>query len=59
MRTFRKTFITNASAQMDLATVSKLVGHQQINTTAKYYTKVDQQRQKIQLDKLEEIKSAE
>jgi len=59
MRTFRKTFITNASTKMDLSTVSKLVGHQQINTTAKYYTKVDQRRQKIQLDKLEEITSAE
>lgn len=59
MRTFRKTFITNASINMDLSTVSKLVGHQQINTTAKYYTKIDQQRQKDQLDKLEEIKDAE
>ncbi len=59
MRTFRKTFITTASKTMDLATVSKLVGHTQINTTSKYYTKVDQQRQKDQLDKLEEIQSAE
>jgi len=58
MRTFRKTFITNASMSMDLATVSKLVGHSQINTTAKYYTKVDNKRQKNQLDKLEEIESA-
>jgi integrase len=59
MRTFRKTFITNASMTMDLATVSKLVGHSQINTTAKYYTRVDNERQKKQLDKLEEIKSTE
>ena len=59
MRTFRKTFITNASRNMDLATVANLVGHQQINTTAKYYTKIDLERQKTQLDKLEEIKSAE
>jgi integrase len=59
MRTFRKTFITNASMKIDLATVSKLVGHLQINTTAKYYTKIDQQRQKDQLDKLEEIEGAE
>jgi integrase len=59
MRTFRKTFITNASKNMDLATVSNLVGHQQINTTPRYYTKIDLARQKGQLDKLEEIKSAE
>lgn len=59
MRTFRKTFITNASKNMDLATVSNLVGHQQINTTARYYTKIDLARQKGQLDKLEEIESAD
>jgi len=52
---YLKTFITNASMKMDLVTVSKLAGHLQINTTAKYYTKIDQQRQKDQLDKLEEI----
>jgi integrase len=59
MRTFRKTFITNASQSMDLASVSKLVGHSQITTTAKYYTKVNLERQEKEIDKFKVIESAE
>lgn len=59
MRTFRKTFITNASAAMDLATVSKLVGHKNITTTAKYYNKVDLAKKAEDLNKFQGIESAE
>jgi integrase len=59
MRTFRKTFITNASAAMDLATVSKLVGHKNITTTAKYYNKVDLAKKAEDLNKFKGIESAE
>lgn len=59
MRTFRKTFITNASAAMDLATVSKLVGHKNITTTAKYYNKVDLSKKAEDLNKFKGIESAE
>ena len=59
MRIFRKTFITNASQVMDLSTVSQLVGHKQITTTAKYYNKVDLQRKKKELDKFKGIEGAE
>jgi len=59
MRTFRKTFITNASAAMDLATVSKLVGHKNITTTAKYYNKVDLAKKAEELNRFQGIVSAE
>ncbi len=59
MRTFRKTFITNASQTMDLASVAKLVGHSQITTTAKYYTKVDLERQEKEIDKFKGLESAD
>ena len=51
MRTFRKTFITNASAVMDLATVPKLVRHKNITTTAKYFNKVDLAKKAEDLNK--------
>jgi integrase/recombinase XerD len=42
LRTFRKTFISLAyQSGIDLAMVSKLVGHRQIATTAKYYNKIN------------------
>ena len=42
LRTFRKTFISLAyQSGIDLAMVSKLVGHKQITTTAKYYNKIN------------------
>jgi integrase len=59
MRTFRKTFITNASAFMDLAIVSKLVGHKNITTTAKYYNKVDLAKKAEELNRFQGIVSAE
>lgn len=41
LRTFRKSFISNAyKSGIDLAMVSKLVGHRQITTTARYYNKI-------------------
>ncbi|MBK8944090.1 MAG: site-specific integrase [Ignavibacteriae bacterium] len=54
LRTFRKTFITLAHASgMDLATVSKLAGHKQINTTQKYYNQLNLTKQALELNKLE------
>jgi integrase/recombinase XerD len=58
MRIFRKTFISQASHTMDLSTVSKLVGHASINTTAKYYNKVDLERKTTELEKFKGIKDA-
>lgn len=53
LRTFRKTFITLAHSNgMDLATVSKLVGHKQITTTAKFYNKLSITKQSNELNKL-------
>ncbi len=56
MRIFRKTFISQASQCMDLSTVSKLVGHSSITTTAKYYNKVELARKAIELEKFKGIK---
>lgn len=57
LRTFRKTFITAAHASgMDLATVSKLVGHHNISTTAKYYNKLSVNKQAHELNKIKLIK---
>lgn len=57
LRTFRKTFITLAhNSGMDLATVSKLVGHKQITTTAKFYNKLSLNKQASELNKLILIK---
>jgi len=53
LRTFRKTFISLAhDGGMDLATVSKLVGHRQITTTAKFYHKLNISKQTTELNKL-------
>lgn len=53
LRTFRKTFISLAhDSGIDLATVSKLVGHRQISTTAKFYHKLDISKQITELNKL-------
>ncbi|MDD3559131.1 MAG: hypothetical protein PHW27_11245, partial [Melioribacteraceae bacterium] len=38
---------------IDLATVSKLVGHKQITTTAKYYNKISISKQLKELQKLQ------
>ncbi|MGE5435891.1 MAG: tyrosine-type recombinase/integrase [Syntrophothermus sp.] len=54
-KTFRKTFISTASATMELSAVSKLVGHDNITTTSKYYNKVDIERKRSELKKLEMI----
>lgn len=59
LRTFRKTFISLAyESGIELATVSKLVGHKQISTTSKYYHKLSvahqaQELKKFQLPKTE------
>lgn len=53
LRTFRKTFISLAyNAGMELATVSKLVGHHNIGTTQKYYNKLSLTKQDQELSKL-------
>lgn len=52
LRTFRKTFITYMHSKgADLATISKLAGHNQINTTAKYYHRlsIDTQRKAVDM----------
>lgn len=52
LRTFRKTFISLAyDSDIDLAIVSKLVGHSNISTTAKFYNKIMISRQSEQLNK--------
>jgi integrase len=53
LRTFRKTFISlSHDAGVDLATVSKLVGHSNISTTSKYYHKLSLARQNSEINKL-------
>lgn len=53
LRTFRKTFISNAyKSGIDLAMVSKLVGHKQITTTARYYNKIGIGQQQQAVNKL-------
>ncbi len=53
LRTFRKSFISNAyKSGIDLAMVSKLVGHKQITTTARYYNKIEIGQQHIAINKL-------
>lgn len=53
LRTFRKAFITYMHSKgADLATVSKLVGHNQINTTAKYYNLLSIEKQREELNKV-------
>ncbi|MBI2416661.1 MAG: hypothetical protein HYV28_01925 [Ignavibacteriales bacterium] len=59
LRVFRKTFISQASEYMDLVTVSKLVGHASISTTAKYYNKVELKRKATELNKFVGLKGAE
>lgn len=51
-KTFRKTFISNASNSMELSAVSKLVGHENITTTDLYYNKIDLERKRTELNKL-------
>lgn len=52
LRTFRKTFISLAHEHgIDLATVSKIVGHKRISTTAKFYHKLDISKQSDELKK--------
>lgn len=53
LRTFRKTFISLAhQGGMDLATVSKLVGHKQITTTERHYNQLSISKQTNELKKL-------
>jgi len=53
LRTFRKTFISNAHANdVDISTVSKLVGHHNILTTQKYYNKFNILKAKSELAKI-------
>jgi integrase len=53
LRTFRKTFVTLAhDSGLDLATVSKLVGHKKISTTQKYYNLLSISKQTDELEKL-------
>lgn len=53
LRTFRKSFISLAhSSGVDLATVSKLAGHKQINTTQKYYNELNLAKQTKELNKI-------
>lgn len=53
LRTFRKSFISNAyKSGIDLAMVSKLVGHKQITTTARYYNKIEIGQQHQAINKL-------
>jgi len=58
-KTFRKTFVSRAAGVIDLATVSKLVGHKNISTTDKYYNKPDLEKKRKELQKLKGIESAE
>ena len=52
LRTFRKTFISLAYQNgIDLAMVSRLVGHSNISTTAKFYNKIMLTKQNEQLNK--------
>jgi integrase len=54
LRTFRKTFISlGHDAGIDLATISRLVGHKQITTTQKYYNKLSIGKQKDELKKIQ------
>lgn len=54
LRTFRKTFISIAhDKDIDIATVSKLVGHKKIDTTMKYYTKISLSKKGEELKKFE------
>lgn len=60
MRTFRKTFISNANSNgIELALVSKLVGHKNIQTTAKHYNKIALSRQDSELNKVNYYSSDE
>lgn len=60
LRTFRKSFITSAhDSGMDLATVSKLVGHHNITTTARYYNKLSINKQSTELNKITLIKNGD
>lgn len=53
LRTFRKSFISSAyKSGIDLAMVSKLVGHKQITTTSRYYNKIEISQQHLALNKL-------
>jgi integrase len=53
LRTFRKSFISMAYASgVDLTMVSKLVGHKQITTTAKYYNKISISHQSNEVNKI-------
>jgi integrase len=52
-RTFRKTFISLAyENNVDYVTTSELVGHSNISTTKKYYTKLSMDRKHAELNKL-------
>ena len=53
LRTFRKTFISKAhESNVDYATLSQLVGHSNIRTTAKYYTKFSLSKQQDEISKI-------
>ena len=54
LRTFRKTFISIAiNTGMDVASVSKLVGHKKIDTTVRYYTLMSTKKKSEELNKFE------
>jgi len=54
LRTFRKTFISIAhDKDIDIATISKLVGHKKIDTTMRYYTKISLSKKGDELKKFE------
>jgi len=51
-KTFRNTFISNASNSMVLSAVSKLMGQENITTADLHYNKIDLERKRTELNKL-------
>ena len=52
-RTFRKTFVSLAfKSHVDYVTTSELVGHSNISTTKKYYTKLSMEQKREEINKI-------